>query len=272
MFLILSILILILGRSDFVFGQADYRNLDPGRPIVIEDAQPIEFRAFEFQLGLPRYTRTRGDVSLLAFAPGLTWGFAKDWEAGLEGENITQLDGTTKNGFGDTQLHLLYNLNQEGELLPAVAFRPEWTVGTGPFGGDYSYAGLKGIVSKTLGMNRIHLNGSYTAGPPEAPGRAGDRISRALYGIAYERTFPILFAVFLVDLYAVRPIERGRTELIADLGGRVQLTPTSVLDAGLVRALRNEGEVRYGFTLGVTTLFSFRRLFPTGADGGGGAE
>ncbi|TAK07720.1 MAG: hypothetical protein EPO39_05955 [Candidatus Manganitrophaceae bacterium] len=269
MLYLLSIVIFLLHLSGSAFAQADYRNLDPGRPMVIEDAQPIEFRAFEFQLGLPRYTRRDGGADALSFEPGLTWGFARDGQVGIEGENVTRRDGEAKNSFGDTQIHLLYNLNQESEALPAIALRPEFSLPTGAFGGDHFHAGLKGIASKTFGMNRLHLNGSYTAGPTEAPGRGGDRVSRSLYGIAYERTFPIVFAVVLVDLYAVRPIDGRRAEVISDLGGRVQLTPTWVVDAGLFRALRSEGETRYGFTLGVTTVFSFRRLFPTGEVGGG---
>lgn len=268
MFYLLTVLFLLFSRSESAFGQADYRNLDPGRPIFIEDAQPIEFRAFEFQLSLPRYTRSRGGGDELSLEPGLTWGFAKDWQLGIEAENITERDGETKNGFSDVQIHFLHNLNQEERAIPAIAFRPELALPTGAFGGDHLHAGLKGILTKTVGMNRIHLNGSYTLGPTEEPGRGGSRVNRAVYGLAYERTFPILFAVFLIDLYAARPIDGGEIEVISDLGGRLQLTPTWVVDAGVFRALRNQGEVRYGFTLGVTTAFSFRRFFPTGATGG----
>ncbi|MBI3802195.1 MAG: hypothetical protein HY282_00330 [Nitrospirae bacterium] len=269
MFYLWSILVLLMSLSEPVYGQSDYRNLDPGRPISIEDAQPIEFRAFEFQLGLPRYIGHRGGGYSLSVEPGLTWGLIKDGEVGLEGEGVARHDGETKSGLAATEIHLLYNLNQESETLPAFAVRPEIFLPTGPFGGDHLHAGLKGIVSKTLGMNRFHLNGAYTAGPTEAPGQGGDRVGRSLYGIAYERTFPILFAVLLADLYAVRPIDGGRTEVISELGGRLQLTPTWVVDAGLFRLVRSEGESRYGFTVGVSTVFSFRRFFPVTQRKGG---
>lgn len=260
----LSILFILLSLSGAAFGQADYRNLDPGRPIVIEDAQPIEFRAFEFQIGIPRYTDLRQGGYALSLDPELKWGFAKDWQAGLGGAYVVSHDGETKSGLNDTQLHLLYNFNQEGEHAPAVALRPELVLPTGAFGNDHLHASLKAIVSKTVGMNRVHLNGSYAVGPTEEAGRGADAVSRFLYGAAYERTFPITFAVLLADLYAARPIDGGPTEVVADLGGRLQLTPTWVLDAGLFRALRNEAGARYGFTVGFSTVFAFRRLFPTG--------
>jgi hypothetical protein len=250
--------------SGLAFGQADYRNLDPGRPIAIEDAQPLEFRAFEFQIGLPRYADLREGGDELSVEPELKFGFAKDWQVGISAENRTVRNGESRNSFSDTQIHLFYNLNQETEAIPAIALRPELAIGTGAFGSDHPHAGLKAILSKTIGMNRIHLNGSYTVGPTEEEGRGGELVNRSLYGIAYERTFPIIFAVLLADLYAVRPIDGGPTEVIADLGGRLQLTPTWVLDAGLFRALRKEGEARYGFTVGLSTVFAFRRLFPTG--------
>ncbi len=49
--------IAMLAFSGDAAAQADYRNIDPGRPIAVEDAQPIEFRAFEFQAGLPHFSR-----------------------------------------------------------------------------------------------------------------------------------------------------------------------------------------------------------------------
>lgn len=54
-----AILFIFLGMAMPVFGQADYRNLDPGRPIAIEDAYPLEFRALELQFGIRRYLGKR---------------------------------------------------------------------------------------------------------------------------------------------------------------------------------------------------------------------
>lgn len=259
MLYLLSILTFILGLALPVFGQADYRNLDPGRPIAIEDAYPLEFRAFELQIGVPRYQREGGGHAL-SFEPEIKWGFAKDWQVGISGENTTLRDGRTTNSFRDTQLHLFYNLNQESFAIPAIAIRPELTLPTGALGSENVHAALKAMVSKSIGMNRIHLNGSYTAGPTEAPGRGGELLNRYLYGVAYERTLPIEFLTLLADVYAVKPISGGPAEVIADLGARYQLTPLWVLDAGIFTGLKEGPD--FGFTVGLSYVFSFRGLFP----------
>jgi len=266
MFYLLSIILSILGGATFVFGQADYRNLDPGRPIAIEDAYPLEFRAFEFQVGIPRYSREGGNHQI-SFEPELKWGFAKDWQFGISGENATVSNGHRTNSFRDTQLHLLYNLNQENFTLPAIAFRPEATVPTGAIGSENVHAALKAIASKSFGMNRVHFNASYAIGPTEAPGRGGDLVNRYFYGAAYERTFPIEFLTLLVDVYAVKPIQSATTEVIADFGTRYQFTPVWVLDAGVFAGLRKGPD--FGFTVGLSYVFSFRKLFPTEGRKGG---
>lgn len=257
---LLSFLILIAGVLP-VWGQSDYRNLDPGRPIMIEDAQPIEFRAFELQLGIPRYSRNRDPGWELSFEPELKWGFGRDWEAGIAGEEAIVRDGGSAISFRDLQIHLFYNLNQEDEFLPAMAIRPELTFGAGGLGSEKMHGALKGIVSKTFGLNRVHLNGSLTFGEKERPGRGSDRLNRYLFGVAYERTLPLEFLVLLADLYAVGPIDGHRREIIYDLGTRIQVAPAWVVDAGLFQSLRAE-HLDFGLTLGVSYVFSFRRIFP----------
>ncbi len=262
MFYFLSILIFLASLSGPAFGQADYRNLDPGRPITIEDAQPIEFRAFEFQFG-SRYNLHPEEGEELSFEPELKWGFAKDWQIGIGGEEAIVDDGETTDAVRHFQIHLFYNLNQESLDLPAIAFRPELTLGAGDKGADHPHGALKMIVSKTFGFNRVHLNGSYTVGPTEAPGKGGDLVNRYLYGLAYERTAPIEFFVLLFDLYAAAPIDGGRREIIYDLGTRIQITPTWVFDAGFFHALRSE-DLDFGMTAGLSYIFSPRWIFPRG--------
>lgn len=257
----LSIFFFLASLSAPAFGQSDYRNLDPGRPITIEDAQPIEFRAFEFSFGLGYGRHNEGNK--LSFEPELKWGFAKDWQGGLSVEKAILDDGETPDAMRHFHLHLFYNINQETLDLPAIALRPEWTFGAGELGSEHPHGALKVIVSKTLGFNRVHLNGSYTIGPTETAGRGGDRVNRYLYGIAYERTAPLQFFVLLFDLYAAAPIDGGRREIVYDLGTRIQMTPTWVFDAGFFHAIRSE-DLDFGVTAGLSYVFSPRSIFPKG--------
>jgi len=258
--------ILILGGYSSARAQADFRNLDPGRPIAIEDAQPIEFRAFELQFSLPRFVRERGGEWELGFEPELKVGFGRDWQFGVSsGLVVAREDDNTVSTFRDTQLHLLYNFNQESRQWPAFALRPELSLRSGALGSEHEHGSLKAIVSKTFHRNRVHWNASYTVGPTEARGRGGELVNRFFYGAAYERTFPLRFVVLLADVYARKPIDNGPTEVVFEFGTRVQASPRWVLDAGVASGvLRHSVGPDVGFTFGVSYSFSFRSLFPTG--------
>lgn len=249
--------------------QADYRNLAPGRPITLEDAQPIEFRALEIEFGVPRFTRERGGAWVLGFAPEFKAGIARDWQFGLSSEFVVaHEEDNTVSTFRDTQLHLLYNFNQESSRWPAFALRPELTIRSGPLGSQHEHGALKAMVSKTFHRNRVHFNGSYSVGPREEEGRGGELVNRFLYGAAYERTFPLHFVVLLAEVYARKPIDNAPTQVVFDVGTRVQLDPKWVFDTGISSGvLRHSVGLDIGFTVGLSYTFSFRSLFPTGAPG-----
>ena len=244
--------------------QADYRNLDAGRPVAVEDAQPIEHRAVEFQFTVPHFSRARSGHWHFAFENELKWGILPDTQFGITTETVAARDNnSTTFTQRDVQLHLLYNFNQETPRLPAIAIRPELIIGAGGLGSRHEHGTLKLIVSKTIHRNRLHFNASYTAGPTEASGRGGELVNRFFYGAAYERTLPLKFIVLVADVYARKPIDHSPTEVVFEFGTRVQLNPTWVLDAGM-----STGQVRpsvgpdVGFTLGLSHTFSFRSLFP----------
>ncbi len=244
--------------------QADYRNLDPGHPIAVEDAQPIEFHAFEAQMGIPRFSHDGRGRWTVGFEPELKWGVLKDTQIGYSHESVVSGDARNTVFVGrDQQVHLLYNFNREGNVLPALAVRPELAVSSGSLGSQSDHGAMKWIVSKTLGENRIHVNGSYTVGPTAGRGQGGDLVNRFLYGAAYERTFPLQFVVLVADVYARKPIDGSRTAVVFDVGTRWQVAPLWVLDAGISSgALRSAAASDIGFTVGVSRSFSFRRFYP----------
>ena len=256
---------MLLGAAP-ALAQADYRNLDTGRPIAVEDAQPIEYRALESQWGLPRFARERRGHWILSIEPEFKWGAYKDLQFGLSSEYIiVRENGRTILPSRDRQVHLLYNFNHEGPRMPAIALRPELAIRTGGFGSQHEHGSLKLIVTKTIHRNRLHFNGSYTIGPTARAGRGGDLVSRFFYGVAYERTLPLQFLVLLADVYARKPMDHAPTEVVFELGARVQLAPAWVLDAGILTgALRRSAGPDLGFTFGLSRSFSYRWLHPKG--------
>ncbi len=246
-------------------GQADYRNLDAGRPIAVEDAQPIEYRAFETQDGIPRFSRQRAGQWLIAWDADFKWGIAKDLQFGYSGNNLLAAHnaGRTVVTSSDQQVSLLYNFNQETPNWPALAIRPELSIHGGGLGSQHEHGSVKLIVTKTLGENRLHFNASWTVGPTEMPGRGSDLVSRFFYGGAYERTLPLKFVVLLADIYARKPINNSRTEVVLEVGTRLQVSPTWVVDAGLSTGkLRPSVGPDFGFTVGFSHSFSLRWLYP----------
>lgn len=261
--ILIAVLIMVALASP-AWAQADYRNLDAGRPIAVEDAQPVEFRALEFQFTVPRFARARSGHWHYGFETEFKWGAFKDTQVGVTSETVVAREaGDTVFTSREVQIHALYNFNQETRRMPAVAIRPELIIGTGGLGSQHEHGALKVIVSKTIRQNRLHFNGSYTAGPTEQTGRGGDLVSRFFYGAAYERTLPLKFLVLVADVYARKPIDHSPTEVVFEFGTRVQLSPTWVLDAGVATGqLRPSVGPEVGFTFGLSRSFSFRGLFP----------
>ncbi len=244
--------------------QSDYRNLDAGRPIAVEDAQPTEYRAIESQWGLPHFVRNRSGSWLVAAEPETKVGLLRNLQAGFSSEYVVARDsGNTIVAARDRQFHLLYNFNQETRHLPAIAVRPEFAIQGGGLGSQHLHGSLKWIVSKTFRHNRIHVNGSYAVGPTALPGRGGELVNRFFYGAAYERTLPLKFLVILADVYARKPIDGSPTEVVFEAGVRLQLAPRWVLDTGVdTGKLRPSVGHDFGFTFGLSRSFSFRFLQP----------
>lgn len=103
--------------------QHDYRNLDHGRPVVTEDAYPVEQRALEVMLPAS-YGRTAGAGDWMV-EPELMWGAAPNGMLGL-GAPIALGDG---GGLVGLRPFAFYNFNTEMPALPALALRFDATLG-----------------------------------------------------------------------------------------------------------------------------------------------
>ena len=69
--------------------------------------------------------------------------------------------------------------------------------------------------------------------------------------------------MLLADVYARKPIDNAPTQVVFEVGTRVQLTPKWVLDTGIsTGAPRSSAGPDLGFTFGLSHSFSFRWLYP----------
>jgi len=222
--------------------QTDYYNTDAGRPIRVEDAYPVERRAFELQLAPLRLERSRGAYS---------WGMEPEAAFGIlprthieVGFPLALMDapGTrTKAGLAGVELSALHNLNVETST-PALAIVADVLLPAGGFGPESAYPSLKGIATKTFTWMRFHANGQYTFGDATDAGTSGAvHLSRWVAGLAADKTFPLRSLLLTGEVLAEQPLEEAENiEWSAATGVRYQWSPRLAVDAGVGLRLSTE--------------------------------
>jgi hypothetical protein len=236
--------------------QIDYRNLDEGRPVRTEDAYPVERHAFELVVPY-EYENEPAGASIHLTVPELAWGVLPNVQVGgkLPFAVADEAAGSTS-GLAGPRLFGLYNFNTESRALPAFALRADVHLPLGALAGDEARLGLTGIATRSWGRTRAHVNGSLGLGPE----------SDAVHGIpawsgslALDRTLLRRSLLLIGEVAASDAGPGSDVEWTAALGGRMQLTPTLVLDAGLRRRL-GAGGPDLGATIGLSHAFALGGL------------
>jgi hypothetical protein len=206
-------------------------DLEPERPLSIEDARPVPFRAFS---GSVDWTYNVRQEQLNDYGPGfsLLYGMARGLELGASVRYVTRPGRNAERGIssGDIVLHALYQLKTETVDWPALAVRAgvEFPTGLDSKGTDLHLAGL---ATRSFDMFRIHGNLLWTRLGATATMERNDRFE----------------GIFGADC-VVNPHSRGTdTLLIADVD--VSTNP--------VRGGRGIVAVEAGFRqrIGVQTIF-----------------
>jgi hypothetical protein len=99
-------------------------DLEPERPLLMEDARPVSYRALS---GSADWTYILRTGSLNDYGPGfsLLYGAARGLEAGAAVRWVTRPERNAERGIasGDLTLHGLYQLLDETAARPAIAIR-----------------------------------------------------------------------------------------------------------------------------------------------------
>jgi hypothetical protein len=234
------------------FGQTDYYNTDAGRPIRVEDAYPVERRAFEIQAAPLRLERARGGVYHWGIEPELAFGVLPrtQIEVGFPLAFIDAGGGDRTAGLAGVDVSALHNLNVE-TAIPALGVAAGVLLPAGGLGPDKAYPWVKGILTRTFTWARFHVNGEYTFGSrPTAT--AGDEsagvaeLPRWLAGVAVDRTFPLRSTLVTAEVFAREPLVEGEdVEWNTGAGIRYQLSPRWALDGGFGRRLTGDDQAWY---------------------------
>jgi hypothetical protein len=201
------------GITEPAGGQTDYYNTDAGRPIQIEDAYPVERRAFEVQAAPLRLERSRGGVYHWGIEPELAFGILPrtQVEVGLPLAYVDAGAAGRTTGLAGIELSALHNLNAE-TAIPALGIAARVLLPAGGLGPDKAYASVKGIVTRTFTWARFHVNGEYTLGSAVDAGAepaGAAEISRWMAGAAIDRAFPLRSMLITSEVFAREPLRKG---------------------------------------------------------------
>ena len=250
-----------------VAAQIDYRNLDEGRPVRTEDAYPIERYAFELVVPF-EYEDERGPERVHSLAPELSYGLLPNAMIGLK-LPFTAVDGgegaETRWGLAGPEIFALYNFNTESPALPAFALRADAALPLGKLAADDARGSVAAIATRSWGRTRIHLNAALGIGPESSVEAAGvHAIPAWSASAAVDRTFLRRSLLIIGEIGVAEAAAESGTEVGAALGGRMQITPTLVFDAGIRRRLTSTAGTDLGLTIGLSHAFALAGLMPPG--------
>ena len=211
----------------------DHDNLDPNRPIGMEDAYAIPKGEIGMEGGV-RFNDRREGRTRVTFQPQIIYGAFDNTQIEIQGDLMSDpnnLVGSAKSG--DLHLGVLYNFNTETIDLPAFAARVEVDLPTGVNSKGVDTQ-MTGILTRSFGRLRVHLNAGYTVlGSPQGQERPG--AYRAVAAVSYPLGYPTSFRDTLIaSLYTRESDLRGqRNHSGVEIGLRHQLSSRLVLDGGL---------------------------------------
>jgi len=230
---IAMVVLLILGAFPLPAIALDHDNLDPNRPIAMEDAYAIPKGEIGLESGVSVNDRREGRTRLV-FQPQVIYGAFDNTQIEIQGDLFTDpssLAGANKSG--DLHLGVLYNFNTETLSLPAFAARVELDLPTGVDSQGMDTQ-LTGIMTRSFGRWRAHLNAGYTfLGSPQGQERNGTY--RVIAAVSYPLGYPTSFRdTLIMDVYTRQSDLKGQSNNTGiQVGLRHQLTSRIVLDSGL---------------------------------------
>jgi len=232
-------------------------DLEPERPVRIEDARPVSYRAFS---GSVDWTYNLRQGNLNDHGPGfsLLYGAARSLEVGAGLRYVTRPGRNASRGIssGDIVLHALYGLTTETARFPALAFRAgvEFPTGLDSKGTDLHLAVL---ATRSFDSFRIHGNVSYTRLGAVASMEKNERFE-GVAGVDFVTGRRGLTDTLVVADVAVgsNPVRNANTMVTVEIGARRRIGPQTFLFAGAGSDLTGEPDrARMRLRAGVTHVY-----------------
>ncbi|HKF45333.1 MAG TPA: hypothetical protein VKG01_19730 [Thermoanaerobaculia bacterium] len=232
-------------------------DLEPERPVAMEDARPVSYRAFS---GSADWTYNARKESRDDYGPGfsLLYGALRGLEVGGRVRYVTSPGSNANRGVssGDIQLHALYGVTTETAALPAVAVRMgvEFPTGLDSKGTDL-HVGL--LATHSFDPVRLHVNALWMHLGDTRSNERKDRWE-GIAGLDWTvgragRTDTLLVAD--ADLRS-NPLEGGKAILSLEGGVRQRIGAQTILFFGAGTSLFGETDrVKVRLRTGISYMY-----------------
>ncbi len=141
--------------------QVEYRNLDGGRPVRIEDAAPTERRALDLDLTTLRFDWLSLGRERLLIEPRMAYGILPNTEFSIRVPVFFRERGQSpRAGISGVGIGAMRELRLESSRLPALGLAGETFLPVGLNRVRPSYV-AKALATRSFPVGRLHLNASY---------------------------------------------------------------------------------------------------------------
>jgi hypothetical protein len=232
-------------------------DLEPERPVLVEDARPLPFRAISASMDWSYNVRSE---RINDWGPGfsLLYGAARGLELGSAIRYVTRPGRNALRGIasGDLEVHALLGLTSETALAPAVALRigVQFPTGLDSRGTDLHLAGL---FTRSFDVVRVHANVRwFRLGDTLATERA-DRFE-GIVGADFLLHPAGRTDTLVVADAAVRsnPVVGGRTIVELEAGARQRIGLQTIVFVGLgSESTGDPDRAKFRARAGITHVF-----------------
>ena len=159
--LLCSSVLLLTIMASIGSAQVEYRNLDGGRPVRVEDATPTERHGLDLDLTTLRFDRLSQDRTRAQLEPRLAYGILPNTEISLRVPLFIREKGQRpRSGMSGVGVGAMRQLRIESLRVPALALAGDAFIPVGPLAANTAFSG-KALLTKTSSLGRLHLNAAF---------------------------------------------------------------------------------------------------------------
>lgn len=246
----LALLALLVASS--AAAQTDYHDTDARRPLLTEDASPVERHAFELLFAPITFERRDDGTYVWSVTPEITYGILPRTHVELATSIAWRDPGAIgeKGGLAGAELSVLHQLQLERAHSPALAVAASLVAPVGGLASDEWFGTIRGIATRAFPLARVHLNGAYTVGPARRA-TGIDEPSRWQVSASVDRALSLRSVLLAAEVVASRPLVSTGGDVHpggpgvpprdvawrVGAGARWQRTPRLTMDAGIARTV-----------------------------------